>query len=41
MPQDGLLINTARKELVVEDDLIRIMEERPAFQYATDVNPTT
>lgn len=39
MPQDGLLINTARKELVVEEDLIRIMEERPAFQYATDVRP--
>jgi D-3-phosphoglycerate dehydrogenase len=39
MPQDGFLINTARKELVAEDDLIRIMEERPAFQYATDVKP--
>jgi len=39
MPQDGLLLNTARKELVVEDDLIRIMEERPAFQYVTDVKP--
>ncbi|WP_298652946.1 NAD(P)-dependent oxidoreductase [uncultured Proteiniphilum sp.] len=39
MPQDGFLINTARKELVVEDDLIRIMEERPAFQYAADVKP--
>ncbi|MDR2816835.1 MAG: 3-phosphoglycerate dehydrogenase [Proteiniphilum sp.] len=38
-PQDGFLINTARKELVDEDDLIRIMEERPAFQYATDVKP--
>src|SRR5690554_4780258 len=39
MPQDGLLINTARKELIVEDDLIRIMEERPEFQYATDIRP--
>lgn len=39
MPQDGLLINTARKELLVEEDLIRIMEERPAFQYITDVKP--
>jgi D-3-phosphoglycerate dehydrogenase len=39
MPQDGLLINTARKELIVEEDLIRIMEERPKFQYATDVKP--
>lgn len=39
MPQDGVLVNTARKELVVEEDLIRIMEERPAFQYVTDVKP--
>lgn len=39
MPEDGLLINSARKELVVEDDLIRIMEERPNFQYITDVKP--
>ncbi len=37
MAQDGLLINTARKEVVNEDDLIRIMEERPAFKYATDI----
>src|SRR5690554_4766396 len=39
MPKDGLLINTARKEHIVEDDLIRIMEERPAFQYVTDIKP--
>ena len=39
MPQDGLLINTARKELIAEGDLIRIMEERPEFQYATDIQP--
>lgn len=39
MPQDGVLINTARKELVVENDIIRIMEERPQFQFVTDVMP--
>jgi len=39
MSQDGVLINSARKELVVEDDIIRIMEERPLFQYITDVMP--
>ncbi len=39
MPLDGLLINTARKELIVEDDLIRIMEERKGFKYITDVRP--
>lgn len=39
MPDDGLLINTARKELIVEADLMRIMEERPLFQYITDILP--
>ncbi len=39
MPRDGVLINTARKELVVEEDLLKIMEERPRFQYITDVKP--
>lgn len=39
LPQDGMLINTARKELLVEEDLIRIMEERPAFQFVTDIQP--
>ncbi|MDR0333223.1 MAG: 3-phosphoglycerate dehydrogenase [Dysgonamonadaceae bacterium] len=39
LPEDGILINSARKEVVNEDDLIRIMEERPKFQYITDVKP--
>jgi len=39
MPEDGMLINTARKELLMEEDLIRIMEERPKFQFATDIKP--
>jgi len=39
MPEDGMLLNTARKELLVEEDLIRLMEERPLFQFATDVKP--
>jgi D-3-phosphoglycerate dehydrogenase len=39
MSEEGVLINTARKELVVEEDIIRIMEERPLFQYITDVKP--
>ncbi len=39
MPRDGVLINTARKELLVEEDLLQIMEERPRFQYITDVKP--
>lgn len=34
-----LLVNTARKELINENDLLRIMEERPGFLYASDVAP--
>lgn len=37
MPENGVIINTARKEVVNEDDLIRIMDERPKFKYATDI----
>lgn len=36
LPQDGIVVNTARKEVVNEADLIRIMNERPKFKYATD-----
>lgn len=39
MPKNGIVINTARKEVVNEADMKRIMEERPAFKYATDILP--
>lgn len=39
MPLNGIIVNTARKEVVNEEDLIRIMEERPGFKYFTDVKP--
>lgn len=39
MPENGILVNTARKEIVNEEDLIRIMEERPQFKYIADVKP--
>lgn len=39
LPQNGIVINTARKEVVNEADMIRIMEERPKFKYATDIKP--
>ncbi len=39
LPEDGMLVNTARKELILEADLLRIMEERPAFQFVTDLMP--
>jgi len=39
MPNDGVLVNTARKEVIQEEDLIKVMEEKPKFQYLTDVAP--
>lgn len=39
MPENGIIINTARKEVINEEDLMRVMEERPKFKYITDVKP--
>jgi D-3-phosphoglycerate dehydrogenase len=40
MPKKGLLINTARKEVVNEADLLKLMEERTDFKYVTDIQPS-
>ncbi len=39
MPEPAVLVNTARKEIVNEDDLIRIFETRNDFSYLADVEP--
>ncbi len=39
MPEKGILINTARKEVINEPELIRFMQERPSFRYITDIAP--
>jgi len=39
MPQNAVLINTARKEVIDEDSLIKLMEERPDFKYISDIAP--
>lgn len=39
MPKDAVLVNTARKEVVDEEGLIRIFEERTDFRYLADVEP--
>jgi D-3-phosphoglycerate dehydrogenase / 2-oxoglutarate reductase len=39
MPNDGVIINTARKEVIDEEGLLQIMEQKPKFQYLTDVAP--
>jgi D-3-phosphoglycerate dehydrogenase len=39
MPENAVLINTARSEIINEDDLLKIMEERKDFYYGSDVEP--
>lgn len=39
MPAGGILVNTARKELVDEEGLIRAFEERSDLKYVTDIAP--
>lgn len=39
MPKGGLLVNTARKEVIDEEGLIRALEARPDLKYAADVAP--
>jgi D-3-phosphoglycerate dehydrogenase / 2-oxoglutarate reductase len=39
MPKDAVLINTARKEVIDEDGLLKILEERRDFTYLSDVEP--
>ena len=37
MPKGGLLVNTARKEVIDEAGLIKLMEERTDLKYVTDI----
>jgi D-3-phosphoglycerate dehydrogenase len=39
MPVPALLVNTARKEVIHEEDLLRIFEERDDFGYISDIAP--
>ncbi|MDD2799677.1 MAG: NAD(P)-dependent oxidoreductase [Bacteroidales bacterium] len=39
MPKNAMLVNTARKEVINEDELVKLMEERPDFRYVSDVAP--
>jgi D-3-phosphoglycerate dehydrogenase len=39
MPKGGCLINTARKEVIHEEGMIKAMEERPDLKYGTDIVP--
>jgi D-3-phosphoglycerate dehydrogenase len=39
MPENGILINTARKEVINEEGLLKTFEERKDFKYASDIAP--
>lgn len=39
MPKGALLVNTARKEVVNEAEMVKLMEERTDFKYVTDIMP--
>ncbi len=39
MPKGATLVNTARKEVIDEDGLLKALEERPDLKYVADVMP--
>jgi len=39
MPKNAVLVNTARKEVIDEDGLLKLMAEREDFKYLSDVAP--
>lgn len=39
MPKGGVLVNTARKEVIDEAELVQLMEERKDFSYLSDIMP--
>ena len=39
MPKGGCLLNTARKEVINEAELVKVLEDRPDIKYVADVAP--
>jgi len=39
MPKNATLVNTARKEVIHEDDMLKLMNERNDFVYISDIAP--
>jgi D-3-phosphoglycerate dehydrogenase / 2-oxoglutarate reductase len=39
MPKGATLVNTARKEVVNEEELVKLMNERSDFKYVSDIAP--
>ena len=40
MPQGATLVNTARKEVINEAELLEVLAERPDFRYLSDIAPS-
>lgn len=39
MPKGATLVNTARKEVICEEGLLKVYAERPDFRYVSDIEP--
>lgn len=39
MPKNGILVNTARKEVIDEEGLLKLLAERTDLKYVTDIKP--
>ncbi|HAQ36869.1 MAG TPA: 3-phosphoglycerate dehydrogenase [Saprospirales bacterium] len=39
LPKNATIVNTARKEVIHEEDLLKIMEERADISYISDITP--
>ncbi|MCG8579073.1 MAG: NAD(P)-binding domain-containing protein [Bacteroidales bacterium] len=39
MPKGGTLVNTARKEVIHEEEILKLMADRPDFTYISDIAP--
>ncbi len=39
LPKDAIVVNTARKEVVHEEELMELMQERTDIKYLTDIKP--
>ncbi len=39
MPKGAVLVNTARKEVIHEEEILKVMTDRPDFKYISDIAP--
>lgn len=40
LPKGGILVNTARKEVINEEELLKLMSERQDIKFITDIKPS-